>query len=583
MKEYVVKEVKGTDEGFLKDVLNVDKRVYPREIQGTLEELKERYKSKNQHFLLVYKEEKVVGYICFFPITDDLSTKINDSDVIYDNYIRAKDISDFKKDKLTDIYVISVAIVPEEQDTDAIRVLTNNFMSILKNKVKEGYLLNNIMTTASSEDGIKFFNNLNFSEIKTLKNNYKLMSCNINEIRTIKFAKAYKDDFYIMIPFTGEEPTIKDYDDETGKTYVSLLNKFTDYECNNNIVKSLNRKFIGKLLLGCIDDYYTKEVLQTQEAYLFLTSHKKTKLHILTVVVPDNKMSTTMLQDQASSDNLYVYNNDWVNLIKYMEEKYDLKICGKPKTIVCLSNKPRNIEEMSAMLASEAYEGEYTLNYDEAILTSKTLEEIAKNDISQYGFFEAYSSDTAIVFILKNFSEIYKENLRQQTLVLVVAELVMLQDSSIKRTNQKIVEGLSKEGNVSLKFIENLYKVFGKTVVFWDTDNFYYRSSQSFADSIYKSFKTHEHFELYKKDQEFLEHIVDLKNAQSTNRENKILNIIAILLALLQVVPVIIEFVNWILGKVSFSSVLLAISGTGITFTIILLIIIKFRKTKKKF
>ena len=294
-------------------------------------------------------------------------------------------------------------------------------------------------------------------------------------------------------------------------------------------------------------------------------------------------MSTTMLQDQASSDNLYVYNNDWVSLITYIEKKYDFKICGKPKTIVCLSNKPKNIEEMSAMLASEAYEGEYTLNYDEAILTSKTLEEIARNDISQYGFFEAYSSDTAIVFILKNFSEIYKENLRQQTLVLVVAELVMLQDASIKRTNQKIVEGLSKEGNVSLKFIENLYKEFGKTVVFWDTDNFYYRSSQSFADSIYKSFKTHEHFELYKKDQEFLEHIVDLKNAQSTNRENKILNIIAILLALLQVVPVIIEFVNWILGKVSFSSVLLAISGTGITFTIILLIIIKFRKTKKKF
>ena len=186
------------------------------------------------------------------------------------------------------------------------------------------------------------------------------------------------------------------------------------------------------------------------------------------------------------------------------------------------------------------------------------------------------------MFILKNFSDSYKENLRQQTLVLVVAELVMLQDASIKRTNKKIVDGLSKEGNVSLKFIENLYKEFGKTVVFWDTDNFYYKSSQGFADSIYKSFKTHEHFELYKKDQEFLEHIVDLKNAQSTNRENKILNIIAILLALLQVVPVIIEFVNWILGKVSFSNVLLAISGTGITFTLILLIIIKFRKSNKK-
>ena len=478
--------------------------------------------------------------------------------------------------------MISVAIIPEEQDTDAIRVLTNNFMGILKNKLKEGYKLNNIMATASSADGIKFFSNLNFKEIKTLKNDYKLMSCNINDIKTIKFAKAYKDDFYIMIPFTGEEPIIEENNDDIGNSYVNSLNKFTDYECNNNIVKSLNRKFLGKLLLGCIDDYYTKEVLQTQEAYLFLTSHKKTKLHILTVVVPNNKMSTTMLQDQATSDNLYIYNNDWINLITYIEKKYNFKICGKPKTIVCLSNKPKNIEEMNAMLASEAFEGEYTINYDESILTSNALEEIAKNDISQYGFFEAYASDIAIVFILKNFSDSYKENLRQQTLVLVVAELVMLQDASIKRTNQKIVEGLSKEGNVSLKFIENLYKEFGKTVVFWDTDNFYYKSSQGFADSIYKSFKTHEHFELYKKDQEFLEHIVDLKNAQSTNRENKILNIIAILLALLQVVPVIIEFVNWILGKVSFSNVLLAISGTGITFTLILLIIIKFRKSNKK-
>ena len=43
-----------------------------------------------------------------------------------------------------------------------------------------------------------------------------------------------------------------------------------------------------------------------------------------------------------------------------------------------------------------------------------------------------------------------------------------------------------------------------------------------------------------------------------------------------------IEFVNWILGKVSFSNVLFAISGTGITFTLILLIIIKFRKSNKK-
>ena len=584
MGEYVVKKPDTNDEDFLKDILELDKIVYTEDVQGNLIELQERFKSKKQDFLLVYKEKRIIGYMCFFPISDKASKQIQAQNKIYDNNIKAKDICNYRKDKATDIYVISVVITPEEQDTDAIRFLTNNFIIDLKEKIKQGFILKDIFATAVTNDGKKFLKNLNFKEEKVFENDYKLMKCNINDLRSIHFAKTYKDDLYIMIPLKGNEVTIPKNSNDIGDYYINSLYRFSNYECNNNIAQSLKRTFLGEIPIGCIDDYYTKEVIDSQIAYLFLTSHIDTKLHILTVVVPNNKLSTTMLQDQASSNNLYIKDGgNWRNLFEYIFEKYKLKKCGEPKTIVCLSNKPRNENEMRAMLASEAFDGEYNLESEELYLTSNKLDQISNNNISQYAFCETYASEVAVIYVLKGFKDNFKENLGHEELVIFIVELTMFQFSAINRTNQKIVEGLSKEGNVSLKFIENLYKELGKTVIFWNNDNFYYSSSQSFADAIYRSFKTHESFELYKKNQYFLEHIVDLKNAQSTNRENKILNIIVIILTCLQVIPVIISFITWLLDITSPYTVL-GVSGTSVTIIILLIIILirRNKETKKK-
>lgn len=583
MNDYILKDGENINEDFLEEIMKLDEMVYQKDVQGNLTELKERFITKKQKFLLLYQKKNLIGYICFFPITKDTTEKIYSSNQIYEHHIKAKNITDYQKDIPTDIYIISVVIKPRYQNTSAIRILTNGFINYLKKKKEDGYLLNKLIASTTSDDGFKFLNNLNFKQIKTLENNYKLMECNFDNLRSIHFGKTYKDDFYIMIPLTGEMPKIEKKENEIGNYYVDTLNEFSDYECNNKISKSLTRNFLEELPLGCIDDYDTKQVLQTQNAYLFLTSHISTKLHILTLLVPNNKMSTTILQDQTTSDNLYIkVNEGWQNLIEYIFNKYKLQKCGEPKTVLCLSNKPQNINEMYAMLASEAYDGEYILKYENNYLTSSKLKEISENNISQYAFYESYTSEVSVLYILSFFNEKFQKNLEYEALVLFVVELIIFQCSAINRTNQKIVEELSKEGNVSLKTVENLYTELGKTVIFWNNNNFYYSSSQNFANSLYKAFKTHENFELYEKNQHFLEHIVDLKNAQATNRENKILNIIVILLTCLQVIPIIISFITWLLDITSYAFI--GTIGTSSTLLIIILIVLikRNKQTSKK-
>ena len=147
----------------------------------------------------------------------------------------------------------------------------------------------------------------------------------------------------------------------------------------------------------------------------------------------------------------------------------------------------------------------------------------------------------------------------------------------------QITEGLSKEGNVSLKCIENLYKEFGKTIVFWDYNNFNYSTSQNLANKINERFKTNEALETYYRNQNFLEHIVDLRNVQESNKENKILNCIVIILTVLQVLPTIISFFQWVLNKnINLNAMYLGGTTGSIALLIILLIMLKRRNKKKK-
>lgn len=583
--EYILKESTKVSEKFLEDILKLDATVYSPELQGDINSLKNRYNKNKDSYLLLYKNEKLIGYICFFPITKELSEDIYTSNVIHDDDITEKDISLYSKDSKTDIYILSIVIEKNHRDGEAVKTLTDGFVNYIQNKINSGYLLGNIIATAVSNDGIKFLNNLNLNEVKEIENGYRVMDCKASNLQNVFVKKDYKNDVYIMMPLSGN--MVKNVQNQNIKedfSYIETIDKLSKYECNNNIVKKIKRTFLGKYKLAYMNDEYDGNILGKIDSYFYLTSHQDTNLNILTIVIPDNKYSATQIQDQVSSNNLYILiDENMVNVEEYIEKNYNLVKCGDTKTVLCLSNKPSNPNELNYMLASESFNSIYNKKYNSNKISSTQIENISSVNIAQYEFYEAYSSRTSIVYIMKSFLNDLEKRLPYEAILLFIVELNIFQISAIKRTNKKIMDGLSKEGNVSLKFIETLYKEFGKTVVFWDYNNFNYSTSQYLANQINESFKTNEELDTYYRNQNFLEHIVDLKDAQLSNKENKILNVIVLILTLLQVIPVIISFLQWLFDKYTDGNLLPIFTTTGSlsAITLILLIVLLQRKNKE--
>jgi hypothetical protein len=107
--------------------------------------------------------------------------------------------------------------------------------------------------------------------------------------------------------------------------------------------------------------------------------------------------------------------------------------------------------------------------------------------------------------------------------------------------NIKVSNALANDGDISLENVLDLDREYGKTVRFWEIRNFKYSGTQEEAACLSKAFGNEELQNTYANQQEFLEHIVELKAAQTENRNNMILNGVATILALIQIQPYAVE------------------------------------------
>ena len=407
------------------------------------------------------------------------------------------------------------------------------------------------------------------------------MKENMNE----NYVKIFKSDIYIMIAFKsmGHVNISQNIEcDEIAREYLNCIKEKSAYE-NNNVTKDLKRTFIGKNYIACLNYNYDGNVIAKEPVYMFLTEHKLTGLYLLTIMNLKNKFSPTQIQDQVTTDNIFIYDesNKMININDFMKNKFKLERCGEAKTLLSLSNKPKDSLEFNCMLASETYksfadDGHYYR------LTSEEIEKASKDNFSQYDFYEIYAYKSAVIYILKTFGDNDILNIQDEIPILFIMELIMLQSASVLRTNNEIIEQLSKGGTVSLRFIENLYKEFGKTIRFWNKDVFKYVTVQNISSKINEAFDTKNITEEYYKNQDFLEHIVNLRDIQDSNKESKILNIIVLILTIVQVIPIIIEFINWFFSLNIKNFGFIYWVDLSILLLILVILLLKKRIEKKK-
>ncbi|MEF9984706.1 MAG: hypothetical protein RR710_09230 [Oscillospiraceae bacterium] len=371
--------------------------------------------------------------------------------------------------------------------------------------------------------------------------------------------------------------------------YLSALNDKAEYECSNEVYKQLDRTFLGEYDFACMDDTYenidkngeliSDKLCASKEAYLVLTRHQSTGLSILTIIIPQNSYDVTAIQDQVSTDHIYLSDigeNKFERLSTVLQEKYGLKKIGNSKCLVCLKNKPQSEQELCAMLASESYN---STQMDYKIKSNQFLT-MCNTNIAQYDFYEAYASSSTVVYIVDKISKVFKDNLEYEIAMVFICELILFQNAAIARANDRIIKSLTSEVRISLKYIEELHVEFGKTIVFWNVNNFKYELPQILSDLIAESFQTPKLLEGYRRNQEHLEHLIDLRNSQSSEREGKVINAIAILLAVIQVIPLLIDAVHFTIN--SGVNLVYPVSFSAMGFLVVLILFILARKRKAK-
>lgn len=362
-------------------------------------------------------------------------------------------------------------------------------------------------------------------------------------------------DIYIFLPCCFKESAdIEDLPSpaltEEAKKFLEIMHATSAYECAGELSGELHRRFLGTFYFACCDDDYEDvlpEILPDSRRFaavrasFYLTLHPAAGLSTLLIALPQSAYDSTQIADQISVEYLYISreeNGSYELLTDFIAKAFSLIRLDAPKAVFSLPEKPQPLQKMECMLAGTAYNSRH-VHYQ---VHSSSITEAASDNIAQFDFYEAYVSSRFLIYVLKTFTENYLDNMEDEAAMLFICELILFQNGAITRTNRKIVKELTSPTRISLKTIEEMNTEFGKTIEFWNLGNFQYAPVQLLSERISQAFGTTELLERYSRNREHLEHIVDLKGSQSAEREGKIINFIAIFLAVIQIIPLVLEW-----------------------------------------
>lgn len=449
--------------------------------------------------------------------------------------------------------------------------------------------------TAVSDGGKKFLRNCMFGVRRELSDGNVVYVCEEEYLEKFLandlYFKTYQDDVYLFIPYVenpknhklvasinearrekeerkkeaqlGELASEEDIVDDAAlvKTLLASLEECWDYEYQSDVVEEVTRIYLGDFeLLHTLDLYpddggVPKHVVGEEKVYISLLAHRPSHMYIAMLFVPGCKYSTSQLEDQVCQECLFIRNKtdkdekgkyQYQKLNDYLKETYGLMQCGKGKSIVCMSKKPEDEQELMNILTAESYNSmrqNFHINY-------KNLKDAANTNKAIYDYYEAYMTEAVVAIVLKGFDTGSTERVELTATYVFIVEMVMFQNIALNRVINKVATALSHEGDVDYDYIMQLNEDYAKTMKFWQNNNFKYLGTQREADQIRHAFGNDELRKHYRQQQDFLEHMVEVKDARAEHKNGLIMNLALFILAVIEVRDYAVELLTGVYEKI---------------------------------
>lgn len=385
-----------------------------------------------------------------------------------------------------------------------------------------------------------------------------------------------KRDIFILVPIAGKLRVKKDVESEILiDKFVSVINETAKYECERLINESIHRMAYDKISLAYMDDNYEEEKAEWIDVYTIISYQEYTQLGVVQLYIPQCDKSATQIGDMVSSEHLIVKKNGCkYTLEQFLFDELGVFICGKNRVLYCMDRTDVDKIELEYMLAGEMYNSKHT----ETAIKNASLTERANTNLSSYDFYDLYASTNAIIYCIDNYSNDAVENMDKEALLLFICEIAVLQNAAINRINKMIVAELLENSDISARKTLKLQVEFGKTILLWDNNIYNYYMAQQVSDKIIEAFETDKLYVEYQKNKSHIEQIASVKSGIASEMEGRVLNILAFILSISELVQLVDNIKSYILG-VPGQYVLLG--GSTAALIVVLVAIIKNRKRKK--
>lgn len=153
---------------FIQDVIELDKLCYEEHLLDTFDSVYNRYLANKNSYVLIYDNDTLVGYICYFPISNTLYNKIYYDNIFVDTDIKSNDIVEYKEGESHNIFIISIAVHPNYRHRGISQILFQGMFNRIRHLKNNGVYINNIVAFAVSQAGEKCLLNNNFEKIKEI-------------------------------------------------------------------------------------------------------------------------------------------------------------------------------------------------------------------------------------------------------------------------------------------------------------------------------------------------------------------------------------------------------------------------------
>ena len=81
-----------TKESIISELMEIENEVYAEDMRGEYESIKARFEKFPEMFFLAYDRDRIVGYFCFFPISQKLYEEMVNKGCFRDDDIEPEDI-----------------------------------------------------------------------------------------------------------------------------------------------------------------------------------------------------------------------------------------------------------------------------------------------------------------------------------------------------------------------------------------------------------------------------------------------------------------------------------------------------------